>query len=66
MNENKMDRNIENRKARRGRQVFLPTKIHSTRVTRHKGRMKPARKEGKRKMGDKDLGIYKSNVYETL
>lgn len=62
--ETKIDKNIKNRKERKGRQVILPVKNHSDRVTMHKRRMKPARKEGKRTMGDKSLGTYKSSVYD--
>lgn len=54
----KLERNMKHRLERKGRAMFLPTKQHRERITQHKRRSKPIRKEGKRITGDKRLGWF--------
>lgn len=54
----KTDRNISNKKRRKGKLSYLPIKSHSPRWTRHKNYQKPTRREGKRIIGDKSLGVF--------
>ena len=49
---------MKHRLERKGRAMFLPTKQHRERITQHKRRSKPIRKEGKRITGDKRLGWF--------